>query len=233
MPTLQYARQAQDFLARHERQAFTPSSLARLPTINPLQLRRRIDALTRIQAGSGMYRQGRADDAAQELLAAHAYAVAHSAPIYEAMVILQLGHVRMLQGRLDDATACYEAIPASPDSYIVSRRLALTCLAQIKRERHQFEHAQQLLDECQANVDNSPLGFGLWDLRMAQARLAWSRRETSQALEYAELAVARARGAGLAWHAGIAQALSVRIRLSHGDIGTALEWAHDSQARAR
>jgi LuxR family maltose regulon positive regulatory protein len=224
--TIQFARQAQELLAQHERQASTMSPSTLRSTIEPVVLRRNIEALTRIQIGTGLFRLGRANDAADELQAAHAYAVAHNTPVYEATAMLQLGHVRVLQGRLDDAIDCYQAIPTSPDSYIVSRRIALTGLSGILRERHLFEHAQQLLDECQEIIDNSPIGFGLWNLLLSRARLAWAQGEDSQALEYAELAARRTGGVGLTWHASMAESFAVRIRLSHGDIGTALEWAH-------
>jgi LuxR family maltose regulon positive regulatory protein len=224
--TIKFAKQAQELLAQHERQTSTLSPSTRQYTTESAVLRRNIDALTRVQIGTGLFRLGRANHAADELQAAHAFAVAQNTPVFEATAMLQLGHVRVLQGRLDDAIACYQAIPTSPDSYIVSRRIALTGLAGIERERHRFEQAEQLLDECQDIIDNSPIGFGLWNLLMSRARLAWARGAAEQAREYAELAARRTGGSGLTWHRSMAESFAVRIRLSRGDIGTALEWVH-------
>jgi LuxR family maltose regulon positive regulatory protein len=224
---LEHARRTLELLARYERQAssYTAPSL-HIPMIAPDLLVRNIDALTQIQIGTGLYRLGRVNEAADELQAAHAFAVAHNTPAYEATATVQLGQARALQGRLDDAIACYEAIATSSNSYIVSRRVALTGLAGIQRERHQFERAEQLLEMCQEIIDNSPIGFGLWNLLMSRARLAWARRSADEAIEYAEIAARRAASAGMPWHTSMAGTFAVRVRLSNGDIGPALEWAH-------
>ncbi|HEX5166525.1 MAG TPA: LuxR C-terminal-related transcriptional regulator [Thermomicrobiales bacterium] len=223
---IQHAHRTMTLLDLHERQS-APADGPHGSVMDPEHTRVVLRGLAQMHEGNGFYCLGKATEAAQAFDAVCEYSDVHGLPVLAAGALNGLGHVRLMQGRLDDAIAAYEGAAADGRLNIVSRRIGLMYLADIYRERDQLSRAETMLEECSAIMNTSRLPIWHGHLLMQQARLAWSCGETQQALELAQHASRSARDAGIRWLERRSDAFAMRVRVADGDIGAAIKWVYD------
>jgi LuxR family maltose regulon positive regulatory protein len=163
-----------------------------------------------------------------------------SVPLATFQIHHQLGHLRLMEGRLRAAQAQFDTLQALAGERFVARQQALIGLAVVAYERNQLEDATHLLDRLGEARRDANRALDLPFLWLVRASLARSRGDPAAALE----ALERCEAAALRFdHIRLrrwARAGRVRLALDRHDLEAALRWAaeldrtaHDLEAYAR
>lgn len=171
----------------------------------------------------------KAERAAQEALA---FAQAHGLPGQVQTAQIEHAAALGLQGRMDEAIEHLQRVLHTSHVYPSERRLALITLAEIEREQDRLSDARQLLQEARLSLAHKGVFTWLPQLCLAETRLEWSLGDPERALAHALEAIDITTRYGYPRMLRAAHAARVRIQLAAGDVGAALQWAHEYRLAA-